>query len=64
MHSPQVNLKFSLLLEAFCRGCCSHRKVFMKQVEALEKLVCLTQSFKERTNESAKVINRTSWLFF
>ncbi|CAG0915768.1 unnamed protein product [Notodromas monacha] len=58
MHLPSVNLRFSLLLEAFCRGVCNLRNIFIQQVKALDKLVCLTDDFKKHLTESAKEIEK------
>ncbi|QQP35716.1 Uncharacterized protein FKW44_024011, partial [Caligus rogercresseyi] len=47
-------IRFGLLLEGFCRGLDKDLKPLVKQVEAMEKLTKLTDSLKERMNESVK----------
>jgi len=48
------NVRFGLILEAYCRGLCGHLKCLNKQVEALEKLTMLTESLKEKRDETPK----------
>ncbi|XP_040576946.1 phosphatidylinositol 4,5-bisphosphate 3-kinase catalytic subunit alpha isoform [Lepeophtheirus salmonis] len=47
-------IRFGLLLEGFCRGLDKDLKGLIKQVEAMEKLTKLTDSLKDRMNESVK----------
>ncbi|GAB6018709.1 Phosphatidylinositol 4,5-bisphosphate 3-kinase catalytic subunit alpha isoform [Chamberlinius hualienensis] len=54
MCNPSVAVRFGLLLEAYCRGIGSHLKVLIRQVEALEKLTKLTDSLKERKDDTQK----------
>ncbi|XP_064459270.1 phosphatidylinositol 4,5-bisphosphate 3-kinase catalytic subunit alpha isoform-like [Ornithodoros turicata] len=54
MHDPAVALRFGLLLEGFCRGIGTHLKSVVKQVGALEKLTQLTDSLKERKDDTQK----------
>lgn len=54
MHDLSIAVRFGLLLEAFCRGIGPQLKVLIRQVEALEKLTKLTDSLKERKDETQK----------
>ncbi|XP_013776261.1 phosphatidylinositol 4,5-bisphosphate 3-kinase catalytic subunit alpha isoform-like [Limulus polyphemus] len=54
MYNPSVATKFGLLLEAYCRGLGSHLKTVVKQVEALEKLTKLTDTLKEKKDDTQK----------
>jgi len=53
MSNPSVMIRYGMLLEAFCRGLGPHLKHLNRQVEALDKLTKLTDSIKERPNETA-----------
>ena len=46
MHQVSIRLRFGLILEAYSRGCGAYLKSLCRQVEALEKLVKLTDSLK------------------
>ncbi|UYV66255.1 PIK3CA [Cordylochernes scorpioides] len=54
MHDPAVTTKFGLLLEAYCRGMGAQLKSIVQQVEALEKLTKLTDTLKERKDDTQK----------
>ncbi|KAM7311039.1 phosphatidylinositol 4,5-bisphosphate 3-kinase catalytic subunit alpha isoform [Ixodes scapularis] len=54
MHDPSVAVRFGLLLEGFCRGIGTHLKSVVRQVGALEKLTQLTDSMKERKDDTQK----------
>ncbi|XP_054919880.2 phosphatidylinositol 4,5-bisphosphate 3-kinase catalytic subunit alpha isoform-like [Dermacentor andersoni] len=54
MHDPSVAVRFGLLLEGFCRGIGTHLKSVVRQVGALEKLTQLTDSLKERKDDTPK----------
>lgn len=49
-----LDVRFGLILEAFCRGLSGHLKDLYKQVEALDKLTVLTDSLKDRRDETPK----------
>ena len=54
------NVRFGLVLEAFCRGLGPYLKDLIKQVEALDKLTALTFQLKEKgpSNANAKDLMR------
>lgn len=56
IHQPSIQLRFGLVLEAFCRGCGSYLKMLMKQVEALEKLTKLTNMIKTEVKDDVNEI--------
>ncbi|ETE59259.1 hypothetical protein L345_15011, partial [Ophiophagus hannah] len=56
MHSKPISQRFGLMLEAFCRGCGMYLKHLNRQVEAMEKLINLTDILKqEKKDETQKV---------
>ncbi|KAJ1080049.1 hypothetical protein NDU88_000271 [Pleurodeles waltl] len=56
MHSKTVSQRFGLMLEAFCRGCGMYLKHLNRQVEAMEKLINLTDILKqEKKDETQKM---------
>ncbi|XP_064408941.1 phosphatidylinositol 4,5-bisphosphate 3-kinase catalytic subunit alpha isoform isoform X2 [Latimeria chalumnae] len=56
MHSKTVSQRFGLLLESFCRGCGMYLKHLNRQVEAMEKLINLTDILKqEKKDETQKM---------
>nr|XP_060635810.1 phosphatidylinositol 4,5-bisphosphate 3-kinase catalytic subunit alpha isoform-like isoform X2 [Anolis sagrei ordinatus] len=56
MHSKPVSQRFGLMLEAFCRGCGMYLKHLNRQVEAMEKLINLTDILKqEKKDETQKM---------
>ncbi|CAF91363.1 unnamed protein product, partial [Tetraodon nigroviridis] len=55
MHNKTVSRRFGLLLEAFCRACGMYLKHLNRQVEAMDKLVNLTDTLKqEKKDETQK----------
>lgn len=57
MHNKTVSRRFGLLLEAFCRACGMYLKHLNRQVEAMDKLVNLTDTLKqEKKDETQKVL--------
>ena len=54
LQSQSLTVRFGLLLEAFCRGLGPYLVELNKQVEALDKLTTLTDSMKERPQDTAK----------
>uniref|UniRef100_A0A673CRL6 Phosphatidylinositol-4,5-bisphosphate 3-kinase, catalytic subunit alpha n=1 Tax=Sphaeramia orbicularis TaxID=375764 RepID=A0A673CRL6_9TELE len=68
MHNKTVSQRFGLLLEAYCRACGMYLKHLSRQVEAMEKLINLTDILKqEKKDETQKgwilLINNTLELF-
>lgn len=58
MHNKTVSQRFGLLLEAYCRACGMYLKHLSRQVEAMEKLINLTDILKqEKKDETQKVKN-------
>lgn len=56
MHNKTVSQRFGLLLESYCRACGMYLKHLGKQVEAMEKLINLTDILKqEKKDETQKV---------
>jgi len=49
-----LDVRFGLFLEAYCRGLSGHVKDLYKQVEALDKLTVLTDSLREKKDETPK----------
>jgi len=49
-----LDVRFGVILEAYCRGLCGHLKDLNKQVEALEKLTMLADTLKEKRDEAPK----------
>lgn len=61
MHNKTVSQRFGLLLEAYCRACGMYLKHLSRQVEAMEKLINLTDILKqEKKDETQKVMIRTT----
>ena len=58
MSNPLFTVRFGLVLEAFCRGLCSHLKGLIRQVEAMDKLTLLSDTLKEKRNEAYKDRNK------
>lgn len=50
--SPNLEIRFGLLLEAYCRGQGAYLKHINRQVGALDKLITLTDSMKVRSSET------------
>lgn len=56
MHNKTVSQRFGLLLESYCRACGMYLKHLSRQVEAMEKLINLTDILKqEKKDEPHKV---------
>ena len=56
MHNKTVSQRFGLLLESYCRACGMYLKHLSRQVEAMEKLIHLTDLLKqEKKDETQKV---------
>uniref|UniRef100_A0A4W6F8T3 Phosphatidylinositol-4,5-bisphosphate 3-kinase catalytic subunit alpha n=1 Tax=Lates calcarifer TaxID=8187 RepID=A0A4W6F8T3_LATCA len=56
MHNKTVSQRFGLLLEAYCRACGMYLKHLSRQVEAMEKLINLTDILKqEKKDETQKM---------
>ncbi|KAK2090739.1 Phosphatidylinositol 4,5-bisphosphate 3-kinase catalytic subunit alpha isoform [Saguinus oedipus] len=59
MHNKTVSQRFGLLLESYCRACGMYLKHLNRQVEAMEKLINLTdilkQEKKDETQKKAEV---------
>lgn len=61
MHNKTVSQRFGLLLEAYCRACGMYLKHLSRQVEAMEKLINLTDILKqEKKDETQKASSATS----
>lgn len=59
MHNKTVSQRFGLLLESYCRACGMYLKHLSRQVEAMEKLINLTDLLKqEKKDEAQKVIRQ------
>uniref|UniRef100_A0A8C9WF21 phosphatidylinositol-4,5-bisphosphate 3-kinase n=1 Tax=Scleropages formosus TaxID=113540 RepID=A0A8C9WF21_SCLFO len=54
MHVPSVNLRFGLILEAYCRGSIYHMKTLMKQNEALNKMKSLNDFVKSASQKGTR----------
>lgn len=65
MHNKTVSQRFGLLLESYCRACGMYLKHLNRQVEAMEKLINLTDILKqEKKDETQKVCEWLSrWLW-
>lgn len=63
MHNKTVSQRFGLLLEAYCRACGMYLKHLSRQVEAMEKLINLTdilkQEKKDETQKASSVLSST-----
>jgi hypothetical protein len=65
MHNKTVSQRFGLLLESYCRACGMYLKHLNRQVEAMEKLINLTDILKqEKKDETQKVCERLSHCFW
>lgn len=52
MHVTTVRLRFGLILEAYCRSCGTYLYSLCRQVEAIEKLIKLSDMLKEEKEVS------------
>ncbi|MEQ2177220.1 Phosphatidylinositol 4,5-bisphosphate 3-kinase catalytic subunit alpha isoform [Goodea atripinnis] len=65
MHNKTVSQRFGLLLESYCRACGVYLKHLSRQVEAMEKLINLTDLLKqEKKDEAQKVIRHLAAVLF
>jgi len=55
MHVTTVRLRFGLILEAYCRSCGTYLHSLCRQVEAIEKLIKLSDMLKEEKEVSKPV---------
>lgn len=63
MHNKTVSQRFGLLLESYCRACGMYLKHLNRQVEAMEKLINLTDILKqEKKDETQKVCDSSLFL--
>lgn len=54
MHTPCMQTRFGLLLEAYLKGCNQHVKPLRKQLEVLEKLKAISVLAKKGSKEKAR----------
>lgn len=57
MHNKTVSQRFGLLLESYCRACGMYLKHLSRQVEAMEKLINLTDLLKQEKKDEAQKVN-------
>uniref|UniRef100_A0A8C2AVU1 Phosphatidylinositol-4,5-bisphosphate 3-kinase, catalytic subunit alpha n=1 Tax=Cyprinus carpio TaxID=7962 RepID=A0A8C2AVU1_CYPCA len=63
MHNKTVSQRFGLLLESYCRACGMYLKHLSRQVEAMEKLINLTDILKqEKKDETQKQMRRPDYM--
>lgn len=60
MHNKTVSRRFGLLLEAFCRSCGIYLKHLNRQVEAMDKLVNITDTLKHEKKDETQKVPHTS----
>jgi len=58
MHVTTVRLRFGLILEAYCRSCGYYLHSICRQVEAIEKLIKLSDMLKEEREVSLTWMSR------
>lgn len=58
MHNKTVSQRFGLLLEAYCRACGMYLKHLSRQVEAMEKLINLTDILKQEKKDETQKVER------
>uniref|UniRef100_A0A3Q2DZZ1 phosphatidylinositol-4,5-bisphosphate 3-kinase n=1 Tax=Cyprinodon variegatus TaxID=28743 RepID=A0A3Q2DZZ1_CYPVA len=56
MHNKTVSQRFGLLLESYCRACGVYLKHLSRQVEAMEKLINLTDLLKQEKKDEAQKV--------
>uniref|UniRef100_A0A8C4DE60 Phosphatidylinositol 4,5-bisphosphate 3-kinase catalytic subunit alpha isoform n=1 Tax=Dicentrarchus labrax TaxID=13489 RepID=A0A8C4DE60_DICLA len=56
MHNKTVSQRFGLLLESYCRACGMYLKHLSRQVEAMEKLINLTDLLKQEKKDEAQKV--------
>ena len=59
MHNKTVSQRFGLLLESYCRACGMYLKHLSRQVEAMEKLINLTDLLKQEKKDEAQKVTTT-----
>uniref|UniRef100_A0A4W5PJ28 Phosphatidylinositol-4,5-bisphosphate 3-kinase catalytic subunit alpha n=1 Tax=Hucho hucho TaxID=62062 RepID=A0A4W5PJ28_9TELE len=59
MHNKTVSQRFGLLLESYCRACGMYLKHLSRQVEAMEKLINLTDLLKQEKKDEAQKVTFT-----
>uniref|UniRef100_A0A665TGP6 Phosphatidylinositol 4,5-bisphosphate 3-kinase catalytic subunit alpha isoform n=1 Tax=Echeneis naucrates TaxID=173247 RepID=A0A665TGP6_ECHNA len=65
MHNKTVSQRFGLLLESYCRACGMYLKHLSRQVEAMEKLINLTDLLKqEKKDEAQKLLFQNNEIIF
>lgn len=57
MHNKTVSQRFGLLLESYCRACGMYLKHLSRQVEAMEKLINLTDLLKQEKKDEAQKVS-------
>lgn len=57
MHNKTVSQRFGLLLESYCRACGMYLKHLSRQVEAMEKLINLTDILKQEKKDETQKVN-------
>uniref|UniRef100_A0A8C4E8M0 Phosphatidylinositol-4,5-bisphosphate 3-kinase n=1 Tax=Dicentrarchus labrax TaxID=13489 RepID=A0A8C4E8M0_DICLA len=60
MHNKTVSQRFGLLLEAYCRACGMYLKHLSRQVEAMEKLINLTDILKQEKKDETQKVRRAT----
>ena len=60
MHNKTVSQRFGLLLESYCRACGMYLKHLSRQVEAMEKLINLTDLLKQEKKDEAQKVTPTT----
>uniref|UniRef100_A0A4W3GLX8 Phosphatidylinositol-4,5-bisphosphate 3-kinase catalytic subunit alpha n=1 Tax=Callorhinchus milii TaxID=7868 RepID=A0A4W3GLX8_CALMI len=58
MHNKTVSQRFGLLLESYCRACGMYLKHLSRQVEAMEKLINLTDILKQEKKDETQKVTR------
>lgn len=48
MHVGSVNVRFGLILEAYCRGSQEHMRALFRQMDCLDKLGIASEQVKQR----------------
>lgn len=60
MHNKTVSQRFGLLLESYCRACGMYLKHLSRQVEAMEKLINLTDILKQEKKDETQKVRRAT----
>lgn len=64
MHNKTVSQRFGLLLESYCRACGMYLKHLSRQVEAMEKLINLTDILKQEKKDETQKVGDFLWLYY